>query len=341
MSKRSAIAKAALAAGLISIGAILPSMQANAEMSQVRVATQFGLGYLPLIIMGHDKLWEKAAKARGVEVKTEFSQLGGGATLNDALLSGSVQVVAGGFSGMLLLWDRTRKNFGVRGLSAINISPIYLLSNKDSIKSVKDITENDRVAVPGVGSGSIQAIFLSMAAEKAFGAGNHNRFDSMQVAMQLPDAYAALVNGGTPVDVAYLSSPFQERALENPKIHKIADSFEIQGNPATVNVSYAKADFVRDNPKLVAAYYDSLRESIDSIKANPAASIDKYAEATGDKTDKALLLKILTGPQFSFNPAPKNTKQLAEFLARIGTLNTAPTSWKDYFFEPAHSLDGQ
>lgn len=331
-------AKAPLVAGLVMLGTVLPSLQARAELANVRVATQFGLGYLPLIVMGHDKLWEKQAKARGVEVKTEFSQLGGGATLNDALLSGSVQLVAGGFSGMLLLWDRTRKNFGVRALAAGNISPIYLLSNKESIKSVKDLTENDRVAVPGIGSGSIQAIFFSMAVEKAFGKASH--FDSLQVAMQLPDAYAALMAGGTPVTAAFLSSPFQERALTNPKIHKIADSFEIQGSPATVNVTYAKAEFVRDNPKLVAAFYDAMREAMASIKADPPGAIDKYAAATGDKTDKALLLSILTAPQFNFDIAPKNTMQLAAFLARTGVLSAAPKDWKDYFFEPAHPLSG-
>ncbi|OKO71958.1 hypothetical protein AC629_38755 [Bradyrhizobium sp. NAS80.1] len=338
--RRSGLPSKVLLAALIASSAVVPSVPAHAEMARVKVATQFGLGYLPLIIMGHDKLWEKAAKKASVEVTTEFSQLGGGATLNDALLSGSVQLVAGGASGMLLLWDRTRKNFGVKALVAGNISSIYLVSNKDSIKSVKDITENDRIAVPGVGSGSIQAIYLAMAAEKEFGKGNSGRFDSQQVAMQLPDAYAALVNGGTPVTVAYLSSPFQERALTNPKIHKIADSFEIQGAPATVNVTYAKADFVRDNPKLVAAFYEAFREAMALIKANPRLSIDKYVEATGDKTDKALLLSILTGPQFSFDIAPKNTKQLADFLARTKVLSVAPTSWKDYFFDAAHNLDG-
>jgi NitT/TauT family transport system substrate-binding protein len=334
------LGRTGLIASLVALSLTLPGMAAKAEIANVRVAVQFGLGYLPLIVMGHDKLWEKQARARGVEVTTDITQLGGGATLNDALLSGSVQLVAGGFSGMLLLWDRTRSNFGVRALAAMNISPIYLVSNKDSIQSVKDLTENDRVAVPGIRSGSIQAIFFSMAVEKAFGDGNASRFDSLEVAMQLPDAYAALINGGTSVTAAFLSSPYQERALANPRIHKIADSFEIQGKPATVNVVYAKADFVRDNPKLVAAFYDALREAIASIKENPQAAIDKYAEATGDKTDKALLLSVLTGPQFSFDIAPRNTKQLADFLAKIGVLKTSPTSWKDYFFEPVYDLAG-
>ncbi len=33
-------------------------------MSNVKVATQFGLPYLPLIVMQHDKLWEQQAKKR-------------------------------------------------------------------------------------------------------------------------------------------------------------------------------------------------------------------------------------------------------------------------------------
>ena len=55
------------------------ALPAHAEMNSVRVATQIGLPYLPLIVMQADKLWEDEAKQRGLDLTVEYSRLGGGA----------------------------------------------------------------------------------------------------------------------------------------------------------------------------------------------------------------------------------------------------------------------
>lgn len=39
---------------------------AAAEVGEVRLATAHGIGYLPLIVMEHHKLFEKHAKAAGL-----------------------------------------------------------------------------------------------------------------------------------------------------------------------------------------------------------------------------------------------------------------------------------
>jgi NitT/TauT family transport system substrate-binding protein len=48
---------------------------ARAEMSSVKVATQIGLPYLPLIVMQHDKLWEAEAKKQGLDLTVEYARL--------------------------------------------------------------------------------------------------------------------------------------------------------------------------------------------------------------------------------------------------------------------------
>jgi len=80
---------------------------ARAEMSHVKVATQIGLPYLPLIIMQHDKLWEAKAKEKGLDLTVEYARLGGGGPLNDALLSDSVQIASAGLAPMLVMWGKT------------------------------------------------------------------------------------------------------------------------------------------------------------------------------------------------------------------------------------------
>src|ERR1700716_4340010 len=91
------------------------SSTAHTETNRVRIATQFGLAYLHLIVMEHDHLWERQSDALGVKISVEYTRLGGGAALNDALLSDSLELVAGGLAPMLLMWDRTMSGAKVTG----------------------------------------------------------------------------------------------------------------------------------------------------------------------------------------------------------------------------------
>ena len=311
----------------------------RAEMSNVRVATQIGLPYLPLIVMQSDKLWEEEAKKRGVDVTVEYARLGGGGPLNDALLSDSVQIASAGLAPMLTLWDKTSKNYGVKGLSAINASPMYLLTNNPNIKSIKDFGPNDRIALPSI-KVSIQAIVLAMGVEQAFGPGKSGELDNIQVAMAHPEAYAALTSKAGGITGYMASSPFQERALKVPGITKVADSFQIQGGPATLSVIYAKSDFVKNNPKLVEAFMAAQRRAVNLIKTDLKGSIDKYYAVTGDKTDRAIVEEILASPEYDFDIYPKESMKIADFMYRTGGLKQKPSSWKDYFFETVHSEKG-
>src|SRR5580765_1980136 len=101
---------------------------AFAEMAEIKVAQQYGIGYLPLMIMEEQKLIEKQAKALGVDVSVGWAKFAGGNVMNDALLSNSLQFAAGGVAPMITLWSRTRGNLDVKAVAAINSMPIYLNS---------------------------------------------------------------------------------------------------------------------------------------------------------------------------------------------------------------------
>jgi len=63
---------------------------ATAEVGDVKLATAHGIGYLPLIVMEHDKLFEKHARAAGLgDVKLTRATIGLGTAIQDALLSGT------------------------------------------------------------------------------------------------------------------------------------------------------------------------------------------------------------------------------------------------------------
>ena len=70
-------------------GAALLCGTAHAEVSEVKITKQFGVGFLPLMVMEDQKLVEKQSKAAGLpEVKGVFMTLSNPAAMNDGLLSG-------------------------------------------------------------------------------------------------------------------------------------------------------------------------------------------------------------------------------------------------------------
>jgi NitT/TauT family transport system substrate-binding protein len=312
---------------------------ARAETTRVRVATQLGLAYLPLVVMEHDHLWEKQADAAGVRIHVEYTRLGGAAGLNDALLSDSVELAAGGIAPMLLLWDRTASTSHVTGVAALNASPVDVLTNRPGIKSLADFTAEDRIAVPAIKT-SIQAIVLMAAAEKTFGRGQANRLDTLTVTMQHPDALTALMAHSSQITGYVSSSPFQDIALKTPGISKLTDSFAVFGGPTTLGVVYAKRQFAADNPIVMGSFYAALREAITLIAYRPGTAIDQYLKVTQEKTSRALLEEIITHPDFKFGLEPIGTLAVAQIMQHFGFLKQTPTSWKDYFAEPLYAGQG-
>ncbi|MBV8769186.1 MAG: ABC transporter substrate-binding protein, partial [Hyphomicrobiales bacterium] len=137
---------------------------ASAESKTVRIAKQFGISYLPLTIIEKKGLLEAEGKKLGVDLKTEWLQFTGGAPMNEALISGTLDIVSGGVGPMLVIWGKTRTNLGVKGVAALNSMPLYLNTTDADVKSVKDFSAKDKIGLPTV-KVSIQAVILQMAAE--------------------------------------------------------------------------------------------------------------------------------------------------------------------------------
>ncbi|MBU6514174.1 MAG: ABC transporter substrate-binding protein, partial [Betaproteobacteria bacterium] len=168
---------AALCAGL-SLGA---AAAAHAEVSKIAVAREYGISYLPLMIMQDHHLIEKQAAARGVkDLKVEWIKFAGGNVMNEALLSGSLQFASGGVAPMVIAWARTRENYGIKGVAALNSMPLYLNTDNPDVKTIKDFSSKDKIGLPAV-KVSIQAVTLQMAAEKAFGPGQEHKLDPLTV----------------------------------------------------------------------------------------------------------------------------------------------------------------
>lgn len=309
---------------------------ARAE-GEIRIAEQFGISYLPLQMMRHQNLIEEAGKRQGLDIKVTWSRLASGNPMNDAMLSGSLDVASGGVGPLLLIWDRTKGNLNVKAISAINSMPLYLTTRNPAIKSIKDFTAKDKIALPAV-KVSVQARTLQMAAEKLLG--KFDALDEFTVSMAHPDATAALMSGATEVNSHFGSPPFQYTQLADSKITRVLNSYDVLGGPTTFNLVWARDDFRTKNPKTYKAFMEALAEAVKRINADKAAAAKVYIEANNSKEDPAFILKMLNDPEIVFTLEPQNTMAYAEFMHKVGALKNKAASWKDYVFEEAAAGKG-
>ena len=80
--------------GAVSLLALAPN-PVRAEANELRVAKQFGLGYLQFVMMDDMKLVEKHAKAAGLgDVKVSWNTFRSSDVMNDALISGTVDTIS-------------------------------------------------------------------------------------------------------------------------------------------------------------------------------------------------------------------------------------------------------
>jgi NitT/TauT family transport system substrate-binding protein len=312
---------------------------AHAEADTVRIAKQFGISYLPLTLMEEEKLLEAQAKKQGLDIKVEWLRLSAGAPMNDAILSGNLDFASGGVGPLLTIWGKTQTNVMVKGVAALNAMPLYLVTTNANIKTIKDYTEKDKIALPGVKT-SIQAVTLQMAAEKVFGKGGEGKLDPYTVSMGHPDALAAMLGGHSEINSHFGSAPFQEIELADPRVHKVLDSYEVLGGPHTFNVVWASSKFANGNPKIMKAFIDALEESMTRIKADPAKAAAIWVKAENSKLSPADAEKIIKDPQNEWTTTPKKVLTYLDYMNRAGLVAAKTNDWKDIFFSGIHGVPG-
>ncbi|KPB14157.1 ABC transporter substrate-binding protein [Pseudomonas amygdali] len=318
-------------------GTLIAPASAQAE-GEIRIAEQFGIVYLLLNVVRDQQLIEKHGKQDGLEIKVDWTQLSGGSAVNDALLSGSIDVAGAGVGPLLTIWDRTKDRQNVKAVASLGNFPYYLVSNNPNVKTIADFTEKDRIAVPAV-SVSVQSRYLQFAAAKLWGDKEYARLDKYTLSLPHPDAAASLIAGGTELTGHFSNPPYQDQELKNPNVHVVLNTYDLLG-PNSPTVLFATEKFRNENPKTYKAFIEALAEAEAFVSKDIGAAADIYLRVTKAKIDRAELLKIIDQPEFQFTITPKNTYPLAEFLYRVGAIKNKPASWKDYFFQDATPLQG-
>lgn len=331
------ILKAALLAGAIALAG--PASAQQNEVSELKMMSQFGIGYMQFTVIKAEKLIEKHLARAGLPgTKVTWATLGAGAAANDALLSGSLHVAAGGTGPAFILWDRTRGNMDVRGIAALSSMPNLLVTRNPNIKTIKDFTEKDRIAMAGAGS-SVQTIYLQMAAAREFGQDNFRRLNPLMVNLPHPEGLRAMLSGQGELQSQFTSPPFQNQALE-AGARVVLNSYDIMGGPNTFLMVWTTSKFRSENPRTYKAVLDALREATDFINANKRRAAEMYVAEGGGKENVDKILALMDDPQVRYTLAPERVLPYAQFMHQIGTLKNRPATWRDLFFQDIHDLPG-
>jgi NitT/TauT family transport system substrate-binding protein len=316
------------------------SAHAEDKVGEFRVGRQPGLIYLPLYVIEEQNMLARHCARLGIApTNIRLINLGSASAISEMLLSGSVDAVSGAITPLLTMWDKTRGAQKVKAISSLSNSILYLNSNDPKLKSLRDFTDQDRIALSGVGF-SMQSTLLQMAAAQTFGEGHEKQLDTLTVSMPHPEGLAALLSGNTRIISAHFTtSPFQNIELRDARIHRILTSTDILGGYAPAVLVFTTQSVYDANPHLLEAFVAAAGEANAWIVQHPTEAAELYLRKEPQKLSVDEVKDLLTNGDTRFSTVPENSLQIARFMAKLGRLREAPANWKDYFF-PIVNGDG-
>jgi NitT/TauT family transport system substrate-binding protein len=340
--RRRAVCKAIAAAPLVMASPMLMRSSFADEVSSIVIVSQHGLPYLPLMVMDTLELVQKHAGKLGIaSLKPDYKSLGGTQSLIDALLSRQMDFGVTGVPSLATLWDKTVGTPNeVRALSAVQSMPFMLVTNKAGIKTVKDFSGQDKIAVPAIKVSS-QAICLQMAAAKEWGDDQYARLDPFTITRSHPDAAVSVISKATEIDSHYSVAPYYYYELATAGVHNVLKSYDTLGGPGTNGVMLMARKFRDANPKVTQAVYAALSEAEDFINKNAGDAAQIYIKTTNEKrSSQEEMTRFISDSDNVWTTTPQQTMTFADFMHKVGTMKRLPASWKDLYMPECQDLAG-
>lgn len=286
--------------------------------TEIRIAEQYGIAYAPVQIMRHQGLLEE--KLPGVKVVWE--QMINTAAIREAMVADKLDVGFMAIPPFYIGWDKGMDWKIFTGLSSV---PGGLVVPKE-IKSLEDITEKDRIALPQ--PGSVQHILLSMACDREFN--NPQKMDNLLVTLSHPDGMNALFSKNE-IKAHFTSTPYLESELKNEEFHKILDVKEAFGGDFSFIVGVTTKKFHDQNSELYQALNEGVREAIEFINNNPekaAKILTQYYDLPQEE-----ILEYLTSEDTHYSTKVKGTKEFSEFMYKTKYISKAYKNPEEILWE--------
>lgn len=325
--------RAVIAGGIAGVlAAALLSGVAQAQVKEVNIASQYGLAYLPIMIMKDQKLFEAELASKGLnDVTANYVTFPTGAAMNDAVISGSAHFAVSGIPAFATIWSKTldTKN-AVRAAAAVMSEPLVLTTRDPNIKSIEDYKEGNKIALGGV-KVAIQAVTLQMAVAAKYGIENFDKLDSLTTTLSQGDGMVAILSG-TEIDSHFTSAPFHLLELQRPEIRQVLNSYDVVGKHHTSVLLWSGVAFHDENPQVFDAFMSAFYAAQAIIRDNPDKAADIYLRVSNEKVDKEFIAGILKDSDFVYSDKPVLMQKYLDFMHQIKSLKQE-AKWSDLFFE--------
>ncbi len=292
--------------------------QTTNDKTTIRIATQYGLQYAPAQIMEKQELINKYIP----NAKIEWQTFPSGGAINEALAANKIDFAFMGPPPFFISWDKGVK---IKLVSSVQGGPNGIVTYRPDIKSITDLKDDDKIALPGIGS--TQHIFLQMESEKLLN--DPHAMDDKVLSMAHPDAMNALLN--KQVAAHFASAPYYFEELGNPDMHEVLTGKEAFGGEFTHIYLVATEEFHDNNPMAYAAVYQSLIDSISVINGQPQKAAKILAPIYNISEEKTL--KYITWKEANYSSTPYGLLKMADFMKKAGYIKKVPQSISDIAFE--------
>ena len=236
------------------------------DVNKVVIAEQYGLAYAPIQVMKNKGFLEELLPKSEIE----WVKLSNTMAIREAMLTGELDIGFMSIPPFLIGFDNGMEWKIISGLSK---SPLGLVTNDNSINSLKDFEVGDKIALPQ--PGSIQHLLLSMASEKELG--RADALDSFLVSMNHPDGYQALISN-TEVTAHFTSPPYLFDELENKENKLVLTGKEAFGGEFTFIIGVCTKEFYSKS-KEYKGFNQALDKSIRFMNENENESLKIISQA--------------------------------------------------------------
>lgn len=229
----------------------------KSKVQKLNLAYQVGFHYGPSIIMDYLNLIEENSGGR---FQGSFFKISGGATINEAIVAGSIDFAQMGTAPAIIGVDQ---GIGTKILASFGSKEHELWTWRTDIQSIADFQEGDLVNVVQVNSieqvGLIKA-YIDLGRTK-------DEADAISVFFSHSDAFPMMEQDEPPIDAHFTGVPYTLLYAENPeRYHKVASDTSIWGLPLAGGAFIGRTSL---ESEVIDIVLESFVEAIEWIKNNP------------------------------------------------------------------------
>ena len=279
------------------------------EAKTLNVAYQSSIAYAPILVAMEKGLIQE--KYDG-DLTVNFTMMSNGSEINEAITSGNIDV---GFLGAAPTITGITSGVPYKIFTGLSSQPYAILSNKESIQSLSDITPDIQIAITNINSHP--HILLAMAAKEYLG--DAHALDANLVVLGNADGYASIVSGA--VDCHMVISPYNFMEVQNEEadIHEIEIADDVWPNGNTFIVGVAGTSLYEEDPEVYQALCAGIEEAMSFIESNPEETAEILSAGYDASAEE--ILTWMQDERSSYNSEIKGLMELATFMSEEGFLD--------------------